>query len=58
MIIRCFHFSKNVSLMSDYPLRVKIVASIAIVLAYVIGLPLFVLMYGAGALADWSTRRP
>jgi len=44
--------------MSDYPLRVKIVASIAIVLAYVIGLPLFVLMYGAGALADWSTRRP
>ena len=43
--------------MSDYPLPVKIVASLAIVLAYVIGVPLFVLMYGAGALADWRSRR-
>ena len=31
--------------MNDYPLRVKIVASIAIVLAYVIDGPLLVLMY-------------
>jgi hypothetical protein len=43
--------------MTDYPLRVKIVASIAFVPAYVIGLPLFGLMYGAGALADWYCRR-
>jgi hypothetical protein len=43
--------------MNDYPLRVKIVASVAIVLAYVIGLPLFGLMYGAAALADWWCRR-
>ena len=44
--------------MNDYPLRVKIVASLVIVLAFVIGLPLFGLMYGAGALADrWCQRR-
>ena len=39
--------------MRDYPLRVKIVASFVIVLAYVIGLPLFGLMYAAGYWADW-----
>ena len=43
--------------MNDYPLRVKIVASVAIVLAYVIGGPLFVLMYAAGAWADRCDRR-
>ena len=42
--------------MNDYPLRVKIVASIAIVLAYLIGGPLFVLMYAAGACADFNTK--
>jgi hypothetical protein len=41
--------------MNDYPLRVKIVASLAIVLVYVIGLPLFGLIYAAGYWADrWS----
>jgi hypothetical protein len=43
--------------MSDYPLPVKIVASLAIVLAYVIGLPLFGLMYAAGYWADRLCRR-
>ena len=43
--------------MTDYPLRVKIVASLAIVLAYVIGLPLFGMMYGAAALADWWSQQ-
>ena len=43
--------------MNDYPLRVKIVASTWIVLAYVIGLPLFVLIYAAGAWADRCDRR-
>ena len=43
--------------MNDYPLRVKIVASIAIVLAYMIGGPLFVLMCAAGAWADRCDRR-
>ena len=41
----------------QYPLRVKIVASTWIVLAYVIGLSLFVLMYAAGAWADRCDRR-
>jgi membrane protein required for beta-lactamase induction len=43
--------------MNDYPLRVKITAYIAIVLTYVIGGPLFVLMYAAGAWADRCDRR-
>ena len=43
--------------MSDYPLRVKIVASMAIVLAYVIGLPLFGVVYATAALADWWGQR-
>jgi hypothetical protein len=38
--------------MNDYPLRVKIVASIAIVLAYVIGGPIYALWYFGGYLAD------
>lgn len=46
-----------VLIMNGYPLRVKIVACVAIVLAYVIGLPLFVLMYAAGAWADRCDRR-
>ena len=43
--------------MNDYPLPVKIVASLAIVLAYVIGLPLLGLMYAAGYWADRWERR-
>ena len=43
--------------MNDYPLRVKIVASVAIVLAYVVGGPMFMLMYAAGAWADRCDRR-
>jgi hypothetical protein len=43
--------------MKDYPLRVKIVAGIAIVMAYVIGGPLLVLMYAAGAWADRCDMR-
>ena len=42
--------------MSDYPLRVKIVASLAIVLAYAC-LPLFVIVYLAGYLADIAGSR-
>ncbi len=42
--------------MTDYPLRVKIVACLAILLAYAC-LPLFGVVYGAGALADWWARR-
>jgi len=42
--------------MSDYPLRVKIVASIAIVLAYAC-LPLFGVVYAAGYWADRRSRR-
>lgn len=41
---------------NDYPIRVKIVASIAIVLTYLIGGPIFVLMYAAGAWADRCDR--
>ena len=43
--------------MRDYPLHIKVVASIAIVLAYLIGGPLFVLMCAAGAWADLRDRR-
>ena len=42
--------------MNDYPLRVKIVASLAIVLAYAC-LPLFGLVYATAALADWKCQR-
>jgi hypothetical protein len=42
--------------MSDYPLRVKIVASLAIVLAYAC-LPLFGLIYALGYWADISGSR-
>ncbi len=44
--------------MTDYPLQVKIVASLAIVLAYVIGGPIFSLMYLAGYWADRYCRKP
>ena len=42
--------------MTDYPLRVKIVASLAIVLAYAC-LPLFVLIYAQGYWADIAGSR-
>lgn len=43
--------------MNDYPIRVKIVASASIMLTYLIGGPLFVLMYATGAWADRCDRR-
>ena len=43
--------------MNDYPLRVKIVAGIAIVLFYMIGLPIAGLIYFGAYLADRCDRR-
>jgi hypothetical protein len=45
-----------VTSMTDYPFRVKIVASLVIVLAYAC-LPLFCLMYFAGYWADIAGSR-
>lgn len=42
--------------MTDYPLPVKIFASVAIVLVYLC-LPLFGLVYAAGAWADWRDQQ-
>jgi hypothetical protein len=43
--------------MTDYPLRVKIVASLAIVLAYACLGPLFMLIYALGYWADIAGSR-